>query len=500
MDRGSLEEILACPDLPSLPAIAVQVIELTADPNVAISELGATIQADQGLAAKVLRTVNSSFYGLRQRCASINKALVLLGLGPVKSLVLGFSLVSTLRSDGEDDFDYTTYWRRGLFGAVGARCFAEELALPVTEEAFLSGLMQDVGMIAMLRALGEPYAELAAITQDDHASLVQRELETFDIGHAEVGSMLIEQWRMPATLSIPVRYHEQPTAAPPEVADIVRCLTLGNLAHDAVTLPDPAVPLGRLRNRVREWFEQGPEFADRVLARVAEGTHEFSKLFNVDVGAIDDAESIVAQAERRMIQLAKTQPHDREHDAELLGEHATRRDPLTGAVASAGYAIAVENAFTQSRDHEGVVTLVHVAIEGIAGLIAEHDDTVRDETIIGVTALLNRHFEQMGGVIFRTGDLRFAVLLRDTGRRATMTVCEAFRKGLPKSIANWLVEQGVGTHGVRASIGIASLDDDSFQAFGAAEALAGAAERALQVAQSAGGDCVRSFVPKSRAA
>ena len=107
MRKDVLEEILSCPSLPSLPAVAVRVIELTSDPNVRLSDLGEMIETDQGLTTKILRTVNSSYYGLRQKCANIQKALVMLGLNPVKSLALSFSLVSAVQdgeSEGEFDF------------------------------------------------------------------------------------------------------------------------------------------------------------------------------------------------------------------------------------------------------------------------------------------------------------------------------------------------------------------------------------------------------------
>ena len=112
MDTKLLDDILNCPSLPSLPAVAIRVLELTSDPDVRMDELAKEIQFDQGIAAKILRTVNSSFYGLRKRCSSIEHALVMLGLNPVKSLVLGFSLVSSVKGEEGDEFDYLGYWER----------------------------------------------------------------------------------------------------------------------------------------------------------------------------------------------------------------------------------------------------------------------------------------------------------------------------------------------------------------------------------------------------
>ena len=89
MDAHAIEEILSCDTLPSLPATAVRVIELSQDPDCTVNELAETIRFDQGLSAKILKTVNSSFFGLRTKCASIDKALVVLGLRELRNLALG---------------------------------------------------------------------------------------------------------------------------------------------------------------------------------------------------------------------------------------------------------------------------------------------------------------------------------------------------------------------------------------------------------------------------
>src|SRR5215212_10367483 len=97
MNDQLMEQIRKCPTLPSLPRVAVEIIKLTEDPKTAIPELARIVSQDPALSAKVLRTVNSSFYGLSHTIASVDHALVVLGLDGVKTLVLSFSLVSGLK-------------------------------------------------------------------------------------------------------------------------------------------------------------------------------------------------------------------------------------------------------------------------------------------------------------------------------------------------------------------------------------------------------------------
>ena len=114
MNQEIIDQILSCPALPTLPAVAVQVLDLTRRPDVSMDDLAVTIQNDQGLSAKVLKTVNSSFYGVRRPCSTINQAIVMLGMAAVKNLALSFSLVSAVNQDGSSEFDFPSYWRRGL--------------------------------------------------------------------------------------------------------------------------------------------------------------------------------------------------------------------------------------------------------------------------------------------------------------------------------------------------------------------------------------------------
>src|SRR3982750_278433 len=98
--------------LPSLPAIAIKVLDLTRQPNVGVADVAKVISNDAALSAKVLRTVNSSFYALPTRVSTINHAASLLGLQSIKTLALGFSLVSSFNSDKSKAFDYNRFWRQ----------------------------------------------------------------------------------------------------------------------------------------------------------------------------------------------------------------------------------------------------------------------------------------------------------------------------------------------------------------------------------------------------
>src|ERR671927_348800 len=121
MNEALAQRVKQCPNLPSLPAIALQVLDLAQKDDVDMAKIARTISKDPALSGKILRTVNSSFYGRSQAVSTISHALVILGLQSVKTLVLGFSLVTTLAKDGARQFNHVGYWKRSIYGATAAR-------------------------------------------------------------------------------------------------------------------------------------------------------------------------------------------------------------------------------------------------------------------------------------------------------------------------------------------------------------------------------------------
>src|SRR5215475_5014849 len=124
MNDQLVNRIKQCPNLPSLPAIAMQVLEMAQKADVDIAEIARIISKDPALSSKILRTVNSSFYGRSQHVSTISHALVILGLQSVKTLVLGFSLVTNLTKSKAKGFKHITYWRRSIYSATAARTIA----------------------------------------------------------------------------------------------------------------------------------------------------------------------------------------------------------------------------------------------------------------------------------------------------------------------------------------------------------------------------------------
>lgn len=478
MNGETLEDILSCPTLPSLPAVALRVIELTSKPEVSLTELAKTIQNDQGLAIKVLQTVNSSFYGLRTKCATIDRALVMLGLSPVKAIALGFSLVQCTNDPTAGDFDYPAYWRRGLYTAVGGKFLVEAAKKPYGDEVFLGGLLQDIGMVALYRALRHRYVKLLHATKGDHRKLVKAELDDLEIAHPDVGAMLAERWKLPSELVLPVKYHERPSAAPNEHNEIVHGVGLGNMIHDLLISPGNIDIRQRLYERARSWINLAPDLVDLTLDRVDHAAKEMADLFKVEMADPNTSSSLLARAEDQLLDMPAFVPTAMgEHELLLIDPEDV--DPKTGIMGRHGFDHALRRAHAFANTESEPLALTNVLLEGAAALSPE-------STQIAIT-MLKKTFTPMGGAICRLGPNLFSVVMTGALPAAVSAAAESFSKSYASALQRLIPG---ATPGV--CIGIAAVSAETVKTLTSPESLVHDAAKAIHSCRAAGGNCIRS--------
>ena len=183
----------------TLPAVAIEVLELANGPQVDTARLKACIECDPALTTKLLRVVNSSLFGLSRRVSDLNQALAVLGTKPLKMLVLGFGLPEPLFAGLARDV-LNQYWKHTLTRAVAARELSERLWKLPGDELFVVGLLKDLGRLVLIQGLGLPYVEMLrkANWPREEVRALERKLIGFD--HVQLTAGLLEQWGLPETL------------------------------------------------------------------------------------------------------------------------------------------------------------------------------------------------------------------------------------------------------------------------------------------------------------
>jgi len=198
-------------DLPATPQVAKQVMAKVADPETRVEDLQKVLAADQQLTAKILRIANSSFYGGHRSVSNLSDAIVRLGFKTIKNLVIA-SAVKSL--SGKSGFVQDLLWQHSIGCAIAAQTIARKVNYRQLEEAFLVGLMHDIGKVVFhLQAPDVMLAVTQQLYNEPHWDRDEIERERFGVGHAEVGRQVAEKWHFPETIEEAIAWHHQPRHA-----------------------------------------------------------------------------------------------------------------------------------------------------------------------------------------------------------------------------------------------------------------------------------------------
>jgi HD-like signal output (HDOD) protein len=215
-DRPSENEILAAVDgLPSLPAVVSQILAMVGDAHSSAADLDALIRQDMVLAARLLKLVNSPFYGLIHPVLSIPQAVSIIGFASLKSLVLAASTSNLLVVDVSSyGFADQGLWRNSIATAAVARAIAQRTGVSKddAEGYFVAGLLRDIGMLVLGPMLAQRKVRLHARDGDSDLLTYERQVIGFD--HCWVGERVAERWKLPESLRMAIaRHHRIPATA-----------------------------------------------------------------------------------------------------------------------------------------------------------------------------------------------------------------------------------------------------------------------------------------------
>lgn len=225
-------------ELPSLPDAFIAAVEALSQDDAPASTCIEAIERDQALSVRILRLANSAFYGAQGQVASVGDAVQMLGLRTVASTLAAISLRATFGSVRCEGFCFDAYWRHTLCTAISARELARFMSLD-PGEAFLLGLLHDVGKLILAMTSPELEAQALRLCASEGIALHEAEQVVFGASHAEVGATVASQWNFPATLSAAIATHHLP--APIHTAerlDFSHLVQLANhMAHGLEAAP-----------------------------------------------------------------------------------------------------------------------------------------------------------------------------------------------------------------------------------------------------------------------
>lgn len=196
--------------LPTIPVVINNVLQLIDNPKASAALIASEIERDQSLTARILRVANSPFYGFARRISTIDLAVVVMGTNTIKEIVLGLVIQKFLKNSSSDLFNIKSFWDYSLFCGSTSRLLARKLGYRLAGEAFVAGLMHDIGVLILADNFSSKFKEIFNLIKTQDLSLIEAEQEILETDHTEIGAFIGQKWNLPEQLCAAILNHHTP--------------------------------------------------------------------------------------------------------------------------------------------------------------------------------------------------------------------------------------------------------------------------------------------------
>ncbi len=466
-----------CTSLPSLPTVALKIIDLANDPNADIGSVCKYIALDPALSSKILKTANSPLYKSRRESTNIRQAVSILGTHTVIVISLSFSLANTFMKSPlqcSTAFDNDNYWRRSIASGLASRALGEKLGLKCLDDLFLAGLLQEIGILAFSAIMPDEYNPVFS-SASDHDDLLKKEREIFGIGHDEIGYALLNQWHIPDYIAMScIASHSQPQ--PKEFGpNLHACVAVSRYIADYFINPKASEGINALVESSDAWLNLDSKTLSEVIDIMAEGLSSVEDLFEINIHHPSEIAGILAEAKELLM------IHSLSKVKEL--EEKSQRDGLTGAHNRAYFDETLKREFQFSTQHNLPVTIAMIDLDHFKQVNDTYGHVVGDSILVTVVRAIFGQIRQ-DDTLSRYGGEEFALILPGT----TLNESRNLISRLKNIIATTPYEQENNINiNVTVSIGVASYKDEAVLTnFKKPQDFVIAADTALYAAKHAG--------------
>lgn len=202
-----LRKLESIRDLPTVPIVISQILNAIDSPNTTAGQLANLIEKDQSITARVLRIANSPFYGFARKISTVDLAVVVMGMNGIKEIVMSVFLKKLFKRARNNIFDIQVFWHYSVYCGACARLLARKLGYRLAGEAFVAGLMHDIGILIIAEFFKEQYKEILLLQIQKGYNITQAEQIVLGNTHCEIGAWVAEKWNIPDKLVMTINNH-----------------------------------------------------------------------------------------------------------------------------------------------------------------------------------------------------------------------------------------------------------------------------------------------------
>ena len=268
-----LKKLDSISDIPTLPNIVIEVNKLLQDYDTSIKKLGKLIEKDQAMVTKILRLVNSAFYGFRSKIRNIPHAVIVLGFNTIRNAVVSVSIIKAFPGEKAlGGLKITDFWEHSIGVAVTSRYLAEQTRLDSPDDCFVVGLLHDIGKVVLAQHFTESFGLVWKSVKEGGLSFFEAEQKLLPVNHARIGGHLAKKWQFPVSLIDTITYHH---AIRKSVANLNQLI----IVHTA----DNIVNICKVDSGITPVFSSMDPEAKRIMAGQLESVSEWFPIVATEI-------------------------------------------------------------------------------------------------------------------------------------------------------------------------------------------------------------------------
>jgi len=418
--------IASADNLPSIPSVAMEILRLSRDENSELEDYAEAISRDPAMSAKLLKLSNSSMFSMTQDVTNMRQATMVLGMKTIQLMSLSFSLTrSAASSKPSGNFDFAEYWRRSLIASVAGRSFGKLLNIPMGDEAFMCGLLSNIGQLVMNQCITEDFAEV--LESCDHWPTNEDEERILGYSHSALGGVLLKNWELPQLICDTVTHMHDPSELPEDSDERTVDLTMiMNLASHTVSILCDEAKGDAMAQLIEKTSERGipEEQISKFLISLEGGINETADLLELKISEGQDHSEVVEAAREQMmhislgtaasLQQVERRAENLEHEKRDLQAKATT-DKLTGIANRAGFDEAMEYEVTRriESDVPNALGLLIIDIDKFKSFNDTYGHQAGD-SVLKVVGAVMKQLTRESDMPARYGGEEFAVIVPQT--------------------------------------------------------------------------------------